>query len=218
MSSRWWFASLPLLCSTPVLAQDGVTVNVRCTEKCTVLLEGKRGNRVDDATWAFKGVRPGKRRLEASGVLGRPLVSSFADIPDAAVATVYLASNKRIVVETGSTPMPGTPTWAKGTSASPEREAPGAPSTAKTGTSLIHVRCPEPCTLSMDGARKGSTGTTGVSIEDVAPGARTLEASFMHGSRVRRSTLDIPEHSEVFVTVTEEKGFQVTNTKALAAK
>ncbi|MCE9668467.1 hypothetical protein LY474_11655 [Myxococcus stipitatus] len=218
MSTRWWFASLSLLCSTPVLAHDGVTVSVRCTEKCTVLLEGKRGRRVDDATWEFTGVPPGKRRLEASGVLGRPLVSSFADIPDVTVASIYLASNKRIVVETGTTPMPGTPEWAKGSSAPPVTDSPKSTETAKPGTSLIHVRCPRSCTLSLDGARKGSAGTSSVRLENVSKGPHVLEASFTLGSKTRRSTLDIPEHSEVFVTVTEEKGFQVTNTRTLSAK
>lgn len=299
-SLRWSLLFLSL--SVPALAEDGATVRVRCTEKCTVVLDGKHGLRVTDSTWEFQGIAPGARRVEATGVLGRPLVSGFAEIPDVALADVFLASNKRIVVERGSTSAPGTPEWAEGERApvkggkksvaifrcpedctvlldgrrgvrrdgrtwefkdvEPGRrrveangglfnrrlfldsvEVPaGAVATfygdskgnvrltedksleaaeqeqAKAregGTSLLNVRCQKPCTLSFDGARRGSSNATNVVIRDVPPGAHELDVVFTVGKTRRRTTLDVRAGSEVFITASEDDGFQVTNTKAL---
>ncbi|MFP2926223.1 hypothetical protein ACLESO_13595 [Pyxidicoccus sp. 3LG] len=304
MSMRWW-VSLPLLLSTPVLAEDGVTVRVRCTEKCEVVFDGKRGQRVNDFTWEFGGISPGARRVEATGVLGRPLLSGFADIPDVAEADVFLSSSKRIVVERGSTSMPGTPEWAEGAAPAKEGEAssqqksvvlvrctedctvlldwrrgmrkdertwrftnvePGkrrveahsrflrqrlfvnyveipasaeatlygdssgrvrltghrgldAPEKARrelgnTEASHLNVRCQKPCTVLLDGKRRGSSNATNVAIRDLEPGSHELAVDFMIGGRQRRTTLEVPTRSEMFVTASEGGGIQVTNTKA----
>lgn len=306
MSPRWPFLLLSL--SIPALAQDGVDVRVRCTEKCTVVLDGKHGRRVTDSTWEFKGIAPGARRVEATGILGRPLTSGFADIPDVAEADVFLSSNKRIVVERGSTSTPGTPEWAEGEGAKPrEKVAVGAKSVAivrcpedctvlldgrrglrrddrtwefkdvepgrrrveangglfnrrllldyvhmpegaeatfygdskgnvrltgnksleaaeqaraqarEGGTSQLNVRCQKPCTVSLDGARRGTSNATSVVITDVTSGAHELDVVFTLGKSRRRTTLDVRASSEVFITASEDDGLQVTNTKSLAS-
>ncbi len=294
MFLRWPFLSLSLLLSAPALAEDGVAVRVRCTEKCTVVLDGKSGFRVDDATWEFKGIASGPRRIDATGLLNRPLAGSFVVIPDVATADIFLASNKRVIVEPGSTPMPGTPEWAEpnppqppSTSKAPSvaivkcRDActvlldgkrglrrdtrtwefrdvaPGNRRVEATGglfdrqqfvgyvdvpggaevtiqadakgrvllteqrertsaeTSLLHVRCPKPCTVMLDGQRRGTSNAANLSIRDVPPGAHALEVDFTVGGEVRRSTVDVPAGHEVFVTASEDRGVQVTNSKPL---
>ncbi|MCY1018222.1 hypothetical protein [Pyxidicoccus sp. MSG2] len=301
MSLRWSFLLLSL--SVPALAQDGVAVRVRCPEKCTVVLDGKHGRRVTDSTWEFEGIATGTRRVEATGLLGRPLASGFADIPDVAEADVFLASNKRIVVERGSTSPPGTPEWAEGEGARPrekvgageksvaivrcpenctvlldgrrglgrdgrtwefkdvkpgrrrveanaallnrrlfvgyvevpagarvtfygdskgnlrlteDRSLEAAEQAREGGGSHLNVRCQKPCTVSLDGARRGSSNATSVVIRDVEPGAHDLEVVFTVGRSRRRTTLDVSEGSELFITASEGEGFQVTNTKPLA--
>ncbi|MFP2960673.1 hypothetical protein ACLEPN_23350 [Myxococcus sp. 1LA] len=302
MFLRWPLMSLSLLVSTPVLAEDGVAVRVRCSEKCTVVLDGKNGFRVNDSTWEFKGVAPGNRRIDATGVLSRPLAGSFVFIPDVATADVLLVSNKRILIEPGSSTMPGTPGWAEpnlpapaSTSKAPSVatvkcqddctvlldgkrglrrddrtwefrdvapgqrrvegtggvfnrrqfvgyvEIPGGsevtlygdskgrvtltrqenleaarqPPASATMTSVIHVRCPKACTVTMDGQRRGTSNATNLSLRDVPPGTHALEVDFTVGGKLRRSTLEVPASHELFVTASEEHGVQVTNTKPL---
>lgn len=284
MSSRWLLPSLTLLLSPPALADDGVTVRVRCTEECKAVLDGKWGRRVSDTTWEFQGISPGTRRLEVTGLFGRPLVSGFAEIPQGTEASVIITANRRIVVE-GS--REGTPeatnsrgksvailrctedcvvrlegrggvrwdkrTW-EFTDVEPGRhrvEATGlldrklfvayvevpAGSEATfhgdsqgrvklterkdlrearaSGLSRIHVRCEKSCTVSLDGTRRGSTDTSGLVIQDVKPGPRELEVNFTVGKRMRRTTLNLGAAHAVFVTVSEDSGFQVTNAKPL---
>ncbi len=309
MSLRWLLPSLSLLLSSPALAEDGVTVRVRCMEKCTVVLDGKRGLRVTESTWEFKGIAPGTRRVEATGVLGRPLVSGFADIPDVAEARVFFASDKRIVVEPGSSPTPGTPEWAEEQGTKPRAKPTGGEAGEKSvaivrcpedctvlldgrrgqrrdgrtwefkdvepgqrrveahggllnrrlflgyvempagaeatlygdskgnvklaehrsleavekarkqaglsGASQLNVRCQKACTVSLDGTRRGSSDTTSVVITDVKPGAHELEVMFTLGKARKRTTLELPASSEMFITASESGGIQVTNTKSL---
>ncbi|WP_426756122.1 hypothetical protein [Myxococcus sp. Y35] len=304
MFLRWPLMSLSLLLSAPAFAEDGVAVRVRCTEKCSVVLDGKHGYRVNDSTWEFKGITPGSRRIDATGVLNRPLAGSFVVIPDVATADVFLVSNKRIIIEPGSTTMPGTPAWAEpnppqpvSTSNAPSvaivkcqdectvlldhkrgirrdsrtwefRDvAPGQRRVEATGglfdrrqfvgyvevpggsevtlhgdskgrvtlteqkdltpakkaeppkeaaqSSLLHVRCPKACTVTLDGQRRGSSNTESLSIRDVSPGSHDLQVDFTVGGKVRRATLDVLASHEVFVTATEDHGVQVTNSKPL---
>ena len=302
MSLRWPLLSLSLLVSAPALAVDGVAVRVRCTEKCTVVLDGKNGVRVNDTTWEFKGITPGSLRIDATGVLSRPLAGSFVVIPDVATADVFLASNKRIIIEPGSSTMPGTPDWAEpkpptpaSTSKAPsvatvkcqddctvlldgkrglrrdnrtwefrdvapgqrrvegsggvfnrrqfvgyvevpggsevtiqgdskgrvtltdqkDLEAAKPPEAPAATTSRVHVRCTKPCTVMMDGQRRGTSNATNLSLRDVPPGEHALEVDFTVGGKLRRSTLAVPAGHELFVTASEEHGLQVTNTKPL---
>lgn len=309
MSLRWSLLSLPLLLSSPGLAEDGVTVRVRCTEKCTVVLDGKRGRRVTEATWEFKGIPAGTRRVEATGVLGRPLASGFVDLPDVAEAGVFLTSDKRIVVKAGSSPAPGTPEWAEERRAEPRAAGTGEgkksvaivrcpedctvlldgrrgrrldgrtwefkdvepgrrrveahgglfnrrlfvdyvelPAGAEARlygdskgrvtltdhksldavektreqagageASHLKVRCQQSCTVSLDGTRRGSSSATSVVIPEVTPGSHELEVVFTLGKGRKRTTLDVPASSEVFITASESGGIQVTNTKAQAS-
>jgi hypothetical protein len=310
MSIRGLLLSLPLLLSSPALAADGVTVQVRCPEKCTVTLDGKRGLRVTESTWEFKGIAPGARRVESTGLLGRPLASGIADIPDVAQAGVILASGNRILVERGSSPPPGTPVGAEKPDAKSSEKAGGAETLKKsvaivrcpedctvlldgrrglrrddrtwefkdvepgqrrveangglfnrrlfvgfvelppgaeatfhgdskgniklTGhksldavekdreqaglsdASRLNVRCQKSCTVSLDGARQGSSNATSVVLTDVKPGAHELEVVFTIGKGRKRTTLDVPARSEMFITASESGGLQVTNTKSLA--
>ncbi|WP_164021517.1 hypothetical protein [Pyxidicoccus trucidator] len=311
MSLRWSLLSLPLLLSSPALAEDGVTVRVRCMEKCTVVLDGKRGLRVTESTWEFKGITPGTRRVEATGMLGRPLASGFAAIPDVAEAGVFLARDKRIVVEPGSSPTPGTPEWAVERSAKPRAKAGGAESLEKSvaivrcpedctvlldgrrgqrrdgrtwefkdvepgrrrveahgglfnrrlfvdyvelpagaeamlygdsrgnvkltdhksldaverarkraglgEASHLNVRCQKSCTVLLDGERRSSSSATSVVITDVKPGSHDLEVVFAIGKGRKRTTLEVPASSELFITASESGGIQVTNTKPQAS-
>jgi hypothetical protein len=180
MSLRWSLLSLPLLLSSPALAEEGVTVRVSCTEKCTVVLDGKRGLRVTESTWEFKGIAPGARRVEATGMLGRPLASGFADIPDVAEASVLLTSNKRIVVERGSTSAPGTPEWAEGEGT---KSPPKAGEASAREKSVAIVRCTEDCTVLLDGRRGLRRDERTWEFRDVEPGRRRVEA---HGGLLKR--------------------------------
>ncbi|GHG88536.1 hypothetical protein [Comamonas sp. JC664] len=304
MSLRWPFLSLSLLLSAPAFAEDGVAVRVRCTEKCTVTLDQKTGRRVDDSTWEFKGITPGSHRIDATGLMTRPLAGSFVTIPDVASADIFLASNKRIIVEPGSTTMPGTPEWAEpnppqppSTSTAPsvvivkcrdactamvdtkpgirrdartwefQKVAPGSrrveavagvfnrqqflgyvdvPGGSKvtvqgdsqgraklvetqdlsearaakspadsTKTSLLQVRCTKPCTVTLDGQRRGTSNATNLTLRDVPPGSHELQVDFTVGGKQRRAKLDVPASHELFITASEDPGVQVTNTKPL---
>lgn len=310
MSTHGGFLLPVLLLSLPVFAAEGVTVRVRCTEKCTVVLDGKRGLRVTDSTWEFKGVPPGSRRVEATGLLGRPLFGGFADIPEAAEARLFIGGNKRISVERGDTPAPGTPESKEGKGAKPAKPGDGAAGEKSVAVvrcpedctvlldgrrglrrddrtwefkdvepgkrrveangglfnrrlflgyveipagveatlygdskgnvkltdqkgldaarkeraeasakeeSHLNVRCQKSCTVSLDGTRRGASGTTSVVLTDVKPGKRELEVVFTVGKARRRATLEVPARSEVFVTASESGGIQVTNTKALGS-
>jgi hypothetical protein len=287
MSSRWLLSSLALLLCSPALAEDGVTVRVRCTEECRAVLDGKWGRRVNGFTWEFQGIPPGLRRLEVTGLLSRPLVSGFAEIPPGSEASVIITANRRIVVERSNTGTPEAPSsrdksvaiircteecvvrldgrggvrWDKWTwefkDVEPGRhrveaaglldrklfvayvEVPAGSEATFHGdsrghvtlterkelraareneASRIHVRCEKSCTVSLDGTRRGSTDTSGLVIQDVKPGPHELEVRFPVGRRMRRTTLNVSAAHEVFLTVSEDSGFQVTNAKPLGGE
>lgn len=174
------------------------TLTVRCTEDCTVRVDGKSGMRKDTSTWEFKDVPPGQRRVEASGGLfNRPLFNGYADVPAGMKVTAMLSSNKRLTI-TERTPL------------SQEKDT----KPTGTGPSILSVRCPRACTLSMNGARKGAGQTQLVVVHDVAPGDHNIEVKFVFGRTVR-TILTIPAASEVFATATE-RGISITNSKPLA--
>lgn len=215
MSIRWSLVSLPLLLSSLALAEDGVTVRVRCTEKCTVVLDGKRGLRVTESTWEFKGIAPGTRRVEATGMLGRPLASGFADIPDVAEASVFLARDKRIVVERGSSPTPGTPKWAEGNGAKPSEKAGGAGALEK---SVAIVRCPEDCTVLLDGRRGQRRDGRTWEFKDVEPGRRRVEANGgLFNRRLFVGYVEMPAGAEASLYGDSKGNVKLTDHKSLSA-
>lgn len=182
-------------------AQTGAnsTLTVRCMDDCSVRVDGKAGLRRDPATWEFKDVAPGQRRIEASGgFLNRPLYNGYADIPGGMKVTALIDSNKRLTI-TERTPL-GEKQEAKVTN--------GAPST-------LTIRCIKNCTVSLDGARKGAAQSQLVVIRDVTPGEHTVEVKFVLGTKVVRSVLNVPAGSEVFATATEN-GLNITNSKPLS--
>ncbi len=200
-----------LLFVSPVaLAAEGTTVTVRCRESCSVLLEGRSGRRVSDSQWEFKEVPPGRRRIEIKGVLGLPRVSSYVDIPEAPEATVYIDSKMRLGVSPGpsssSRPDAGTKPAAPPEAPPPER--------SKDDTSLLHLRCHRPCTITMDYARRISGSSSSLTLHGVTPGRHRVDVSFGLGSRDQHGFIDVPAASEVFVQVSEA-GLQVSNTKPL---
>jgi hypothetical protein len=162
-------------------------------------VDGKAGLRKDPATWEFKDVAPGQRRIEASGgFLNRPLYNGYADIPGGMKVTALIDSNKRLTI-TERTPL-GAKQEAK--------VAEGAPS-------ALTIRCIKNCTVTLDGARKGAAQSQLVVIRDVTPGEHILEVKFVLGTKMVRSVLNIPAGSEVFATATEN-GLNITNSKPLS--
>jgi hypothetical protein len=174
------------------------TLVVRCMDDCSVRVDGKAGLRRDPATWEFKDLAPGQRRVEASGgFLNRPFYNGYADIPAGMKVTALIDSSKRLTI-TERTPLEEKKE-AKATD--------GAPST-------LNVRCIKNCTVSIDGIRKGAAQSQLVVIRDVTPGEHNIEVKFVLGTKVVRSVLSIPAGSEVFTTATEN-GINITTSKLL---
>jgi hypothetical protein len=177
---------------------ENSTLTVRCMDDCSVRVDGKAGLRKDPATWEFKDVAPGQRRIEASGgFLNRPLYSGYADIPGGMKVTAQIDGHKRLTI-TERTPL-GKKDEAKA--------ADGAPS-------VLTIRCTKNCTVTVDGNRKGAAQSQLVVIRDVTPGDHNVEVKFVLGTKVVRSVLNIPAGSEVFATATES-GLNITNSKPL---
>lgn len=175
------------------------TLTVRCMDDCSVRLDGKAGLRKDPATWEFKDVAPGQRRIEASGgFLNRPLYNGYAEIPGGMKVTAQIDSNKRLTI-TERTPL------------GEKKEA----KAADGASSVLTIRCTKNCTVSVDGNRKGSAQSQLVVVRDVTPGDHNVEVKFVLGTKVVRSVLNIPAGSEVFATATES-GLSITNSKPLS--
>jgi hypothetical protein len=174
------------------------TLVIRCMDDCSVRVDGKAGLRRDPATWEFKDLAPGQRRVEASGgFINRPFYNGYADIPSGMKVTALIDSNKRLTI-TERIPL------------EEKKEAKvtdGAPST-------LTVRCIKNCTVSIDGVRKGAAQSQLVVIRDVTPGEHNVEVRFVLGTKVVRSVLNVPGGSEVFATATEN-GLNITNSKPL---
>jgi hypothetical protein len=176
------------------------TLIVHCTEECNVRVEGKMGLRKDPSTWEFRDVAPGKRRLDATGrFLNRPLYSGYVEVPASMKVTAQIDHQKRLTL-TERTPLAEHQT----------AEAAAGPS------SVLTVRCPKACTVTVDGTRRGAVQTQPIVVRSLTPGEHTVEVSFLLG-KVARTKLDIPAASEVFATATES-GITVTNTRPLADK
>jgi hypothetical protein len=187
--------------SSVALAAQGSTVTIRCPEPCSVLLEGKPGQRLSDSHWEFTDVPPGKRRIEVKGLLGRPLVSSFVDIPKTPQAGVYLDAKGALKVSGGT----AAPSTAAGK---------GSPKPKKGKVSVLHVRCQRLCSVSVDHARRSSGSTHTTTVQDVTPGTHSVEVSFAFGGGDWRDSIQVPPASEVFVYASDA-GLQVTNTRRL---
>ncbi|NMO17656.1 hypothetical protein HPC49_10415 [Pyxidicoccus fallax] len=193
-------------CTTPaqrVSMGERSVVIVRCPEDCIARLDGRGGLRRDDRTWEFTHVEPGRRHVEASGgLLNRRLFRGRVDIPPGTKATVYGDSKGNVKL---------TRHRSLGAAKKTREE------TDSQQASHLNVRCQKSCTVSLDGTRRGASGTTSVLLTDVKPGTHELGVVFTVGKSHRRATLDVPARSEMFITVSESGGVQVTNTKALAS-
>jgi hypothetical protein len=190
--------------TAPAKAPEGTpgansTLVVRCMDDCTVRVDGKAGLRQAPNSWEFKDVAPGQRRVEASGgFLNRPLYNGYADIPGGLKLTAQIDSNKRFTI-TERTPL------GKESEAKPVTGAP----------SVLSVRCPKQCSVSIDGLRKGAANSQNVVVRDVPPGEHAVMVQFVLGTKTVNSKLNIPAASEVFATATEG-GITITNTRPLA--
>ena len=177
---------------------ENSTLTVRCTDDCSVRVDGKAGLRKDPAAWEFKDVAPGQRRIEASGgFLNRPLYNGYAELPGGMKVTAQIDSHKRLTI-TERTPLG---------KKEETKAAEGAPS-------VLTIRCTKNCTVTVDGNRKGAAQSQLVVVRDVTPGEHTVEVKFVLGTKVVRSVLNIPAASEVFATATES-GLNITNSKPL---
>jgi hypothetical protein len=178
---------------------ENSTLTVRCTDDCSVRVDGKGGLRKASNIWEFKDVPSGQRRIEVSGgFLNRPLYNGYAEIPGGMQVTAQVDSNKRLTI-TERIPLGEQKV---------EKAAVGGPST-------LTIRCTKNCTISIDGVRKGANQAQLVSIRDVPSGDHDIEAKFVLGTKMVRSKVTVPADSEVFITATES-GLNVTNTKPLA--
>jgi hypothetical protein len=174
------------------------TLIVRCTDDCTVRVDGKAGLRQASNSWEFKDVAPGQRRVEATGgFLNRPLYNGYADIPGGLKLTAQVDSNKHFTI-TERAPLGKEPE---------ARPVTGAPS-------VLSVRCPKQCSVSIDGLRKGAANSQIVVVRDVPPGEHAVMVQFVLGTKTVNSKLNIPAASEVFATATEG-GITITNSKPL---
>ncbi|MFL5347320.1 MAG: hypothetical protein ACJ8AT_21255 [Hyalangium sp.] len=193
-------ATPPAGAKTPDTKAGGnSTVIVRCMDDCAVRVDGKAGRRQAPNSWEFTDVAPGQRRVEATGgFLNCPLYSGYADIPAGMKVMVQVDNSKRLTI-TERTPL------------GQEKEA----KAATGGPSVLNVRCPKQCSVSVDGLRKGAANTQLVVVRDVPPGEHTVEVKFVLGTKTVRALLNIPAASEVFATATES-GLTITNSKPLA--
>ncbi len=194
-------AQPPASAGEPAEAQAASTstLTIRCPEDCTVRVDAKSGMRKDTSTWEFKDVPAGQRRVEATGGLfSRPLFNGYADVPAGMKVVAMISSSKKLTI-TERTPL------------SQEKEA----KTTGTAPSILTVRCPKACTVSMDGARKGAGQSQLIVVHEVAPGDHNVEVKFVLGTKVVRTVLNIPAGSEVFATATDS-GLSITNTRPLA--
>lgn len=64
-------AAALLPASSALAAAPANLVLVFCSDDCDVVVNGKYGRRLNDRNWEFKGIEPGSRRVEATGLLGR---------------------------------------------------------------------------------------------------------------------------------------------------
>lgn len=171
---------------------------VRCSDDCTVRVDGKGGLRQAANSWEFKDVAPGQRRVEATGgFLNRPLYNGYADIPGGLKLTAQIDTNKHFTIT--------------------ERAPLGKEPEVKPVTgdpSVITVRCPKQCSVSIDGLRKGAANSQMVVVRDVPPGEHAVMVQFLFGKTVN-SKLTIPAASDVFATASEG-GITITNSKPLA--
>jgi hypothetical protein len=183
--------------ATEAKQDESSILTVRCMDDCSVRVDGAAGMRRDPRTWEFKNVTPGQHRIEVTGgLITRPLFNGYADVPGGMRVVAQIDSNKRLTI-IERTPL------------TQEKEA----KASGTEPSLLNVRCAKPCTVSVDGARKGAGQSQLVVARDVPPGERSVEVKFTLGKTVRMS-LDVPAGSEVFVTATES-GIHITNTRPL---
>ena len=177
---------------------ENSTLTVRCTDDCSVRVDGKAGLRKTSNIWEFKDVASGQRRIEVTGgFLNRPIYNGYAEIPGGMQVTVQVDSNKRLTI-TERIPLGA---------AKVEKAATG-------GVSTLNIRCTKNCSVSIDGVRKGAAQAQLVNIRDVPPGDHDVEVKFVLGTKMVRSRLTIPADSEVFVTATES-GLNITNSKPL---
>lgn len=205
-----------LLLGSLALAQKS-TVRVQCVEDCKVKLDGTYGLRSDSRRWEFRYVSAGSHRVEATGLLDRPLFTGFAEVP-AATAITFQVQPKRLV-KMSAEPLAAAPAR-ESSSALPAdagaAPAPGAgPARAEPVpvTSRLHVRCDRPCSVTVDGLRKGSTGS-GVSIE-LPAGVHQIEARSQLNEVIGRGSVEVPPASEVF-TLAGKQEVRVINVKPLA--
>lgn len=179
-------------------AKENSTFTVRCMEDCSVRVDGKTGLRRDPRTWEFRDVAPGQRRVEVTGgFLNRPLYNGYADVPGGMKVTAQITSTKRLTL-IESAPL---------AEQKEEKATGGAPS-------ILTVRCPKKCTVSIDGQRKGAAQSQIVVARDIPPGEHNIEVKFIFGKDLR-SVMTIPAASEVFITASDS-GLAITNTKPLS--
>jgi hypothetical protein len=184
--------------ATEAKTEETSTLTVRCPQDCSVRVDGKNGRRKDTSTWEFKDVPAGQRRVEITGGLfNRPLFNGYADVPAGMKVTAMISSTKKLTI-TERTPL------------TPETEA----KATGTAPSNLSVRCPKACTVSIDGARKGTAQSQLVLIHNVAPGEHNVEVKFVLGTNAVRTILNIPAGSEIFATATED-GLSITHSKPL---
>jgi hypothetical protein len=194
--------------SSEVIAE----VVIRCRESCTVQVDRKAGEREGDRTWKFKAVPVGRRRIEATGMLSRPLYTGFVELPAAPRLEGYLdGQGYRFATPSSAAPVaPGAPAASEGNGFTPPAPSPAGTPAATADSSTINVRCAQPCTVTVDGARRGNSGTNHV-LTGIAPGTRQVAVSFMLTGSAR-AAVEVPSASEVFLMAASGK-LTVTSTK-----
>ena len=216
--------SLLLLClvSTVALADEGATVRIHCPEGCSVKLDGRAGLRINDSTWEYKGIAPGRRRVEATGMLSRHLASSFADIPAVSEADIYIDGKGRVGVSIPKNATPSKSADSGGAKASPaadagkkEEKSAAAPA---GGKGKLIVRCTESCTARLEGRTGRRQGDRIWEFEDVEPGSRRVEAQggFLNSIRYG-GYVDVPAGQQLSVLVDNKGRLTVLETKPLTA-
>jgi hypothetical protein len=188
--------ALPAFAQTTPDAGTPAVVHVTCPEDCAVTVDGRPGQREDYRRWTFTDVVPGLRRVEITGQLRRPLYSGYTTIPGGQEST-WVAEGARLRL-TGSKPLGDPP--------------PPVPAPAPEATGVLHLRCDRPCTLEVDGQRRGANQQSH-DVAALAPGKHQLRVTHpLNGSTA--GEVEVPAGVEVFVVATGRE-LKVTTTRPI---
>lgn len=170
-------------------------VRVRCTEGCTVKLDGKSGQKLEGQQWLFESVPPGSRIVDVASAGGKALCSQPFQVPDATDLELLACG----------------PSWPIAVISQQGLKAP--PSTA----SRVTVRCPDDCAIKVDGKTGLKIDSRQWRFERVEPGWRTVQATGWFDQSICSGSFQVPPAVELEVLACGSSGpVKVVRSKPLA--